>query len=100
MQSEYAVHTKAYEFRLFLGWLMTSFEERRAQREGEMTRILAERKKNRPHKEKRRKLCITLPPDLYIWLCAEVASGRYYNVSHALQLCVQHVRRHHGKNDE
>ena len=79
---------------------MTSFEERRAQREGEMTRILAERKKNRPHKEKRRKLCITLPPDLYSWLCAKVSDGTYYCISHAVETCIKQNRVHETKKNE
>ena len=79
---------------------MTDLEERRAQRKEEVNRILSERKKARLQKEKRRKLCITLPTDVYVWLVSKVNDGTYYNLSHGLEMCVKETRRHQTKKDE
>jgi len=83
---------------------MTDFKARRAARQEALTQVLADRKKERLQKglekPKRRKICVTLPLDLYDWLCAEVSNGRYYNMSHAVETCIKDTRRHQTKKNE
>jgi hypothetical protein len=82
---------------------MTDFEARRAARQEALTQVLADRKKKRLQKglekPKRRKICVTLPLDLYDWLCTKVSDGTYYNISHGLESCVKETRRHQVKKD-
>jgi len=72
---------------------MTDFDVRDA-------RTLSERKQTAFHKEKRRKLCITLPPNQYVWLVSRVSEGTYYNISHGLEMCVKETRRHQTKKQD
>jgi len=83
---------------------MTDLEELRAEQRAEhqekIRRTLNERKQTQLQKKKRRKLCVTLPPDLYIWLHEKVADGSYYNISHAIESCIKQTRTHVSKRND
>jgi hypothetical protein len=59
-----------------------------------------ERPKKIFHKEKRRKLCVTLPSNYYVWLCMRTSDGTFYNISHGIEMCIKLGRKHYVKTEE
>jgi hypothetical protein len=99
MQREYTPHKEAYSIDPFSRCLMTDLEVRDPRRQRALEQALSERKKPMIQKEKRRKLCITLPQNQYLWLVSRVNGGTYYNISQALEMCIKETRRHQTRKE-
>jgi len=86
------VKPMAYSIGPSLWSSMNDLEARHQRRQEDLAKALAERKNSRLQKPRRRKLTVTIPLDLYGWLCSKVSDGTYFNISHGIEACVKQIK--------